>query len=483
MFCNKCGNQLPDGAQFCASCGNRLTPAEEAPVVAPAEETPAAEPVETAQSFEAPETQERKPAKKGLKKFIIIGSVALVAVAAILVTFLLVLPAINYNKGLDYLDSGDYANAQKCLENAGDYSDAKDTLKDLKNFRKALDKLEEHDFEKAEEYFNKVKRFLNSKEYIESIIPYEKALYLMECADNEVEEGYELLYGYTPETLGTYEKAELYKAAASQFEDLGDYSDAKKKKNECYYKAGVMYIAEENWYTVESYIDMMDEDQKQTLIDTYMESCADQKFLTSLKQALKERSELVASGGTREQIVAAEKALLEELPNAHFYDDELQDLCYNYVYALISNEEYSLRTSNPEYWWLQGGIMRHEVLDTLNEKYGFLNDDEALKKEYIGTKYRLEVAYALYDELDYMSVYHDYEKEQYYTEITNPTDYTVKLTIKFEFIMSGEVVHTVNLPVTEFAANETKTLYFDLPDDLYYWNNNSSYTYELVETA
>ena len=175
MFCNNCGNQLPDGAQFCGACGSAVTPAEETPVVA-VEETQVLEPVETAEVFEAPETQETKPAKKGLKKFIIIGAAALVAVAAILVTFLLVLPAINYNKGLDYLDSGDYANAQKCLENAGDYSDAKDTLKDLKNFRKALDKLEEHDFEKAEEYFNKVKRFLNSKEYIESIIPYEKAL-------------------------------------------------------------------------------------------------------------------------------------------------------------------------------------------------------------------------------------------------------------------------------------------------------------------
>ena len=482
MFCNNCGKQLPDGAQFCGGCGSKVTPAEETPVVA-VEETPVCQPEETVQSFEAPEVQETKPAKKLPKKFIIIGAAALAAVAAILITFLLVLPMVNYNKGLDYLESGDYAKAQKCLESAGDYSDAKDTLKDLKTFRKALDKLEEHDFVKAEEYFSKVKRFLNSKEYIESIIPYEKALYFMQCADNEDEEGYEALYGYTPDEFGTYEKKELYNSAASLFEDLEDYGDAKQKKNECYYKAGVMYIAEENWYTVESYIDMMDEDQKQTLIDTYMESCADQKFLTALKQALKERSELVASGGTREQIVAAEKALLEELPNAHFYDDELQDLCYDYVYALTSYEEYSIRSSNPEYWWLQGGIQRHEVLDTLNEKYDFLNDDETLKKEYIGTKYRLEVAYELYDELNYILVYHDYDKDQCYIEITNPTDYKVKLTFKFEFIMSGEVAHTTTLPETEFAAGETKTIYFDVPEDIYYWNNDSSYTYELIETA
>ena len=44
MFCNHCGNQLPEGAAFCASCGAHVEaaqpvyqqPAPSAPVVAPA---------------------------------------------------------------------------------------------------------------------------------------------------------------------------------------------------------------------------------------------------------------------------------------------------------------------------------------------------------------------------------------------------------------------------------------------------------------
>ena len=44
MFCNHCGNQLPEGAAFCASCGARVEPAQpvyqqpapSVPVVAPA---------------------------------------------------------------------------------------------------------------------------------------------------------------------------------------------------------------------------------------------------------------------------------------------------------------------------------------------------------------------------------------------------------------------------------------------------------------
>lgn len=32
MFCNKCGNQVPDGAKFCGRCGNAITVAPAAPV-------------------------------------------------------------------------------------------------------------------------------------------------------------------------------------------------------------------------------------------------------------------------------------------------------------------------------------------------------------------------------------------------------------------------------------------------------------------
>lgn len=500
MFCNKCGNQLPDGAQFCASCGNRLTPAEEAPVVAPAEETPAAEPVETAQSFEAPEVQEpavEAPAKKNLKKRILIIGIAVIALVAIIFATIFTIQIVSYNKALDCLDSGDYEKAQQCLERAGDYSDAKDTLKDLKTFRKALAKLEEHEFEEAENYFKKVKRFLNSKEYIESIIPYEQglylleqkdfdgassvfneledyrdsaeyveniipyemALYMMECADNNEPKGYEALYGYTPETLGTYEKKELYNAAATKFDELGEYKDAKQKKNDCYYKAGLLYIEEENWYTVDSYIEMMDEDQKQTLIDAYKEACADDDFLAALKQALTKRSELVASGGTREQIVAAEVALLEEFPSKHFYDEELSSLCYNYVYGLTSYEQYSLNSSNPDYWWLQGGMKRHEALDALNEKYDFLNDDEALKKEFIGTKYLLEIEYALYNEFNY-TYWHYESKDRYYLDFTNETQYTFTLNVTVKYYDGESVVHSSTVTPVKVTPNQSEKLYF-----------------------
>jgi hypothetical protein len=37
MFCNKCGKELPDNAQFCSGCGNQIGTAPAAPAAAPAQ--------------------------------------------------------------------------------------------------------------------------------------------------------------------------------------------------------------------------------------------------------------------------------------------------------------------------------------------------------------------------------------------------------------------------------------------------------------
>lgn len=40
MFCEKCGNQVPDGAKFCAHCGNAFGPQEQPPVQEPVTQEP-----------------------------------------------------------------------------------------------------------------------------------------------------------------------------------------------------------------------------------------------------------------------------------------------------------------------------------------------------------------------------------------------------------------------------------------------------------
>lgn len=52
MFCENCGNKLPDGAKFCGGCGGKIEPVQAAPA-AVAEPAPASPtPVQTAPSYQ-----------------------------------------------------------------------------------------------------------------------------------------------------------------------------------------------------------------------------------------------------------------------------------------------------------------------------------------------------------------------------------------------------------------------------------------------
>ena len=95
MFCNKCGNPIPDGSAFCPACGNKIevapvapAPVVEAPVAAPATPAPVVEapaaPVQPV--YAAPVAPQPAPKKKKNPTLliVIIAIVALLAVAAAL---------------------------------------------------------------------------------------------------------------------------------------------------------------------------------------------------------------------------------------------------------------------------------------------------------------------------------------------------------------------------------------------------------------
>lgn len=103
MFCNKCGNPIPDGSAFCPACGNKIeaapvapvaapvaapAPVVEAPVAAPAAPAPVVEsPVAPVQPvYAAPVAPQPAPKKKKNPTLliVIIAIVALLAVAAAL---------------------------------------------------------------------------------------------------------------------------------------------------------------------------------------------------------------------------------------------------------------------------------------------------------------------------------------------------------------------------------------------------------------
>lgn len=171
MYCQSCGNMLPDGVKFCTNCGAKVedaAPAAEVKTEAVTEAAPQYEPVAQAapqqfqQQYQEPYQQfqpapvQPKP-KKNLKPFIIIGSIAVVVIVGLIVFFTVFFPELtakhvnmaNYVKVTFDKDSyveGDISGALSI-----DYDRAYEEVVDDKS------KITQHEFEYYFSYYETFK--------------------------------------------------------------------------------------------------------------------------------------------------------------------------------------------------------------------------------------------------------------------------------------------------------------------------------------
>ena len=108
MFCEKCGNKLPDGAKFCGGCGAKTEPlqpaytAAEEPAPARSAPPPAyAPPVQTAYASQQPPAYSQKPDSDPLRVGQYIGMLLLMCIPLLNIILLFVWSfggSINLNK-------------------------------------------------------------------------------------------------------------------------------------------------------------------------------------------------------------------------------------------------------------------------------------------------------------------------------------------------------------------------------------------------
>ena len=129
MFCENCGQQIPDGSTFCSNCGApagkpaQEMPVEQQPVEQPVEQQPVEQPVQeqapfdpqdqfnaSAQQYEPAPAAPKQPVSPKTKKIIMFSAIGAGALAVILVAlFVFIIPAIsNANK----LSLADYCTVQ-----------------------------------------------------------------------------------------------------------------------------------------------------------------------------------------------------------------------------------------------------------------------------------------------------------------------------------------------------------------------------------
>lgn len=132
MYCENCGQQIPDGSTFCSNCGAPAgQPAQQQPVEQPVQEQAPFDPQDqfnaTAQQYEpAAPAAPKQPMSPKTKKIIMFSAIGAGALAVILVAlFVFIIPAINNaNKrsladyctvqfyGIDYDNSSESSNSE-----------------------------------------------------------------------------------------------------------------------------------------------------------------------------------------------------------------------------------------------------------------------------------------------------------------------------------------------------------------------------------
>lgn len=113
--CPECGREISSLAKVCPHCGCPIHTADL---------------TETAEKTEGGLFKLQKPDPKKIR-LILLADVAAVVVMAVAVTFGVVLPkqrALAYEKAIDLLETGNYAEGQSALMKLGDYKDAQEIL-------------------------------------------------------------------------------------------------------------------------------------------------------------------------------------------------------------------------------------------------------------------------------------------------------------------------------------------------------------------
>lgn len=126
MYCRKCGHEIDDDSRFCSYCR------EEVVQLPPMNDEP----------------EKRKNFKKHAPLFFVIIAVGVLLIG--LIVFLLAGSGkiSEYKKGMELLDSGDYAEAQTIFETLGNYKDCEELTAECK-YSIAMSLMSENNFKEA----------------------------------------------------------------------------------------------------------------------------------------------------------------------------------------------------------------------------------------------------------------------------------------------------------------------------------------------
>ncbi len=330
-----------------------------------------------------------------------------------------------------YMDSQWYWDVASCYGQLGHSTKAMQAVDEL-FIAEAKESMENSNYWLVESLFNALYSYDITMDALYETV-YDGACQMMEQEDYTYAEQYfELLQNY-----------------------LGDYKDCAAKLEElvfCQVIEDLERYMQYGWYSDAKYLlNSYSGEQFERLLEVYLSYCGDSAFVADLEAGLLARLAANDAGATDKELIQIEWDYLEKYWNMPFYDARLQELMYDYMYALERQEEAAryyydynyYDTYEYIYYWNIAAADRYAVLDLLHAEYGYGNSDSRLQAV-LGTSetVRLQAAaeYYIYDCLSYYlwSVSPYQQNGVYYLDVYNYTDYTFSMTVYQEFCDSAD---------------------------------------------
>ena len=192
MKCPNCNHSISKEMKFCPGCGMPTDFGVQQP----------------------PNIEPQKKSKGSIRNVIIMGVIALLFIFVIV--YIAIRPNLDYRTAKSCLANGEYDRAIELFENLGDYSNAREKVKEA-TYAKASRLLEDGQYDSALAIFEGLGDFSDSKEQVS------------ECTYRKAHQLY---------------KAKEYTEAIDLFNTINEYKDTAAQITECYYAAACEKFAE-----------------------------------------------------------------------------------------------------------------------------------------------------------------------------------------------------------------------------------------------
>ncbi len=459
--CSFCGQPLKNGGTFCIHCGRAQPGAAVPPVM--------------------------KPRKKKGKKGLVIALVCVLAAAVLGVAgwfgYGHLTDYLAYQKACELMEKDqpeqaleafealeDFRDSQTQVEKLRDqirYLEGKEALEEgyvyealelfteleymdsqelaqqaqslIESYEAAAQLLEQGCLEEAEAAFREISFVENSDVYLSYDIPLARAQALIDGADSRSQEVLKQ-FGETEDFTCVYQEALKILESLDSSTLQKEYAVSQASLGLC-----LLYIQNGDSQAALEYAEgITDPDHLSRYQEAQKEQAELEQFLKAWEDSLKVRTQWLKE---EENYYCTDelktvRANIETFPCP---DETLKALAVDYM--AVIEEQLGFMTeagrATDHYAWLSLELRRYEILETLNQSYGFLNGNEALKKEYIGrvpfTKVWLEVERSFQEQFSGATLITGQE-EAYVLSFQNPTAYEISMEVEIFFLDAEENV-------------------------------------------